>query len=129
MRVDVVLYYLLNQTGRFAGIYPSVIPMSVSIASGVFATYSIANTRSLSSRTSHNEFDTIKFQVSIFSSLKDAAEVAVISVRDLLDDYSNANVKDQNVHHIKFLNREDMGFIEDEGVFMIALEYEIILKR
>lgn len=129
MRTDIVLYYLLNQTGEFAGIYPAVIPLSVSIEDGIFATYSIANTRALSSRTSHNEFDTIRCQISIFSALKDAAENAVIGVRDLLDNYSNADLEGQNVHFIRFLNREDMGFIEDEGVFMIALEYEIILKQ
>jgi hypothetical protein len=134
MRADIVTFYLLNNTtaikDELSGIYLFVVPDAVSVASGTFATYTVVRTDAITTKTSHNTYDRAMVQISLFGSDLNAVNNVADIIRIELDRYSGTVTVggvDYIVDLIQFENREDLGFVEAERVFMVAMDFRLSL--
>jgi hypothetical protein len=134
MRADIVTFHLLNSTvaikDELSGIYPFVVPDAVSLASGTFATYTVVRTDAITTKTSHNTYDRAMVQISLFGSDLNAVNNVADIIRIELDRYSGTVTVggvDYIVDLIQFENREDLGFVEAERVFMVAMDFRLSL--
>lgn len=136
MRTDKVVYHLLTKLpeidNQLSGAFPFVIPQSVSIASGNFATYSIINTDAITTKTSWNDYDRVMVQISLFSSDLDSIQNLAEIIRRNIERYKGElkiDDCDYGIDIIQFENQEFVGFDEANGVYMIAQDWLFSLYR
>ena len=136
MRADIVTYNLLTETAEIAAeltkAFPLVVPNSVSLAVGNFITYSIIDTDAVTTKTSWNDYDRVKIQLSFFSSNYNDNKNLAALVRDKFDRFKGmVRVEDCEYHVdiIEFENQEDLGFDADNEVFMVAQDYQFSMFK
>jgi hypothetical protein len=136
MRFDVAINHLIkNNTGIAAaitGIYPVIVPANVSAQVLPVLVYNQVSTSAVTTKDTFNNYDRSVMQISIFCKSLDKCKTVADALRVLLDRYAGVltvETVDYKVDLIRFQNQEDLGFDEDNNVFMIAQDYLIAMYQ
>lgn len=132
MRADVVIYNLLKNdanVGTFTSkIFPRVAPQTVD--PNLVITYSIITTNSIQTQTMEINTDMVTVQVSCFAKSYDNTQNLADAVMEALHGKSGTvSVAGNDYHYknIRIAGRNDLGFDDENEVYMIAIDFSIMM--
>lgn len=134
MRFDVVTYHLLTTLEGIrplAGVFPNVVPGNVSLSSDPVIAYSQVSNTDVTTKQSYNDYSRAIVQLSIFGKSYDDCRTLADAIKSKLDRYDGGfEIGDVNykVDLIRFQNQHDLGFDEENNVYMIAQDYLIAMN-
>lgn len=135
MRFDVVTRNLITQNVALSdlinGIFPNVVPGKVSAVDKPVLVYTQVSNTDVTTKQSFNDYSRAVMQISIFCKSYDKARNVAEEVKALLDRYSGTvtvETIEYKVDLIRFQNQEDLGFDEENEVYMIVQDYLIAMN-
>ena len=130
MRADVVIYNLLKNDSGVAGlttqIFPAVVPKNVSLE--LVLTYTIFQTNPVKSQTMDIDTDFAMVQISCFGRSYDNVQNladAVVFALNAKSGKITLGGNSYNYKNIRFEDRNDLGYDEQNEVFMCALDFSV----
>lgn len=134
MRFDIVTRNLITQNTDLSnlinGVFPLVVPPNISAQDKPVVVYTQVSNADVTTKTSYNDYGRAVMQLSIFCKSYDKARIVAEWIKWLFDRYSGTVTVDRYDHKvdlIRFQNQVDLGFDEDNNVFMIAQDYLIAM--
>jgi ABC-type branched-subunit amino acid transport system substrate-binding protein len=132
MRADVVVYNLLKNDANVAAftskIFPRIAPQTVD--PNLVITYSIITTNSIQTQTMEINTDMVTVQVSCFARSYDNTQGLADAVVEALHSKSGTVSVSGNDYHyknIRIVGRNDLGFDDENEVYMIAIDFSIMM--
>ena len=130
MRIGIVIYNLLkndsNVNAITTQIFPGVVPASVSAQAVPAITYNVKNTNHLQTKTVANDTNFANVQISVFhksyNTVQNLADVITTALNGANGTITVSGT-DYKYKNIRIEEREDVGFDEDNNVFMVALNF------
>lgn len=132
MRADVVIYNLLKNDANVATftskIFPRVAPQTVD--PNLVITYSIITTNSIQTQTMEINTDMVTVQVSCFARSYDNTQSladAVVAALHAKSGTVSVSGNDYHYKNIRIVGRNDLGFDDENEVYMIAIDFSIMM--
>lgn len=130
MRADVVTYNILKNDVDVLAItskvFPGVVPLNIS--PNLAITYNVITTNPVQSQTIETNTDMVQMQVSVFATsyndVQNLADVVVAAMNGKSGLFTIAG-NDFKYKNIRLTGRNDLGFDDDNQVYMVALDFFI----